>query len=97
MDNVRFEILSDDLMSRTTWVFFLLGKTLVVDLYLDETRDSLRKKFKEVPGRKWTRLYRRESTMKQEEVPLTDEIAAQAKEAFIEKIRHDISVGFQRA
>ena len=34
--------------------------------------------------------------MKMEEIPFTDKIAAQAKEAFIERIRNEVQVGFQK-
>jgi hypothetical protein len=34
--------------------------------------------------------------MKKEEIPFTDEIAAQAKEAFIQRIRDEVSVEFQK-
>lgn len=94
MDSVTLEFLSEDRLSRTCWRFFLLHRTLIVDSYLEETRETTRKKFQKV--RHWSRLFSNRAGMKMEEIPFTDKIAAQAKEAFIERIRNEVQVGFQK-
>ena len=93
MDEVTLEFLSEDRLRRTSWRFYLLRTSLVVDHYLEEERETTRHKFRDV--REWSRLSGRQSTMNRTDVPFTDEIARQAKEAFINKIRDEISVGFQ--
>jgi hypothetical protein len=94
MHSVKLEFLSEDKLCRTTWEFFLLGKTLYVDVYTEEKRATLRHKFKEVAS--WSRLPAILScTLTQGKVPFTDEIAMQAKEALIEKVRSEVRVGFQ--
>lgn len=94
MNSVTLEFLSTDRLSRTSWRFYLLHTTLVVDLYIEERRDTPRKKFQEV--RKWSRLMDRSNSLKKDEVPFSDEIAVQAKEAYLELIRNEVSVGFQK-
>jgi hypothetical protein len=94
MDSVTLEFLSEDRLSRTSWRFFLLHRTLIVDSYLEETRETTRKKFQKV--RHWSRLFESRADIKKDEIPFTDEIAAQAKEAFIERIRNEVRVEFQK-
>lgn len=94
MNSVTLEFLSTDRLNRTSWRFYLLHTTLVVDLYIEERRDTSRKKFQEV--RKWSRLMDRSNSLKKDEVPFSDEIAVQAKEAYLELIRNEVSAGFQK-
>jgi hypothetical protein len=89
-DSVSLEKMSADGLQCVRWVFQRDRNELYVARYEELTRDSKRKKFQGV--RQWLRLYKRDSTMKYEEVPLTPEIEAEALEALVRKIRDEVHI-----
>lgn len=93
LDRVAFEKLNADGLSGVRWEFFLLRDVLVVDCYEEFSRESKRHKPKIL--RSYSRLNRRDSTIKQPDVPLTKDIETEAKAAFIAQLQNSISVGFQ--
>lgn len=93
LDHVKFDIDAADGLSGTTWGFYLIDSKLVVDEYRTWTRASKRNKPK--VGSHWSRLNRRESNIKQEDVPFTDEIGKLAMVNFLKMAEYNMTVGFQ--
>jgi hypothetical protein len=73
---------------------YLLGSVLVVDSYEEFERATKRHKPRAL--KHWSRLNKRDSTMPQEDVPLTPEIMAEAKAQYLAELESKLSVGFQR-
>lgn len=93
MNHVTIEKLSEDGLHCIRWCFYLLNSTLVVDSYAEMSRESRRHKFK--IDQNWERLHSRNNLMRKAQVPLTPEVMAEAKAAYIEKLNKTITVGFQ--
>lgn len=93
LDQVKFDIDAADGLSGATWVFYLLDSKLVVDEYRTWSRASKRSKPK--VGEHWSRLNRRDSNIKQEAVPFTEEIGRLALLNFLKMAEYNMTVGFQ--
>ena len=77
------------------WTFYSLDlMTLVVDRYEEFTRAT--KRHKKQTNRFWSRMRSRESRMVEADVPLTEEVAEEAKKTFLAQLDRCICVGFQR-
>jgi hypothetical protein len=98
IDRVAFENLSDDGLTGVRWTFVRLDNQLVVDSYEEVQRETRRHRFKVI--RYWSRLdsrrRHRDATIGQDAVPLTPELAQQAKTICIQQLQTTLSVGFQR-
>lgn len=95
MQFVTFEKLNPDGLSGIRWTFYSLDSmTLVVDRYEEFTRAT--KRHKKQTNRFWSRKHSRESRMVEADVPLTEEVAEEAKKTFLARLDRGICVGFQR-
>lgn len=95
MQFVIFEKLNPDGLSGIRWAFYSLDlMTLVVDRYEEFTRAT--KRHKKQTNRFWSRMRSRESRMVEADVPLTEEVAEEAKKTFLAQLDRCICVGFQR-
>lgn len=94
MNTVVLQKPEADGLKGVRWSFYLLDSVLVVDSYEEYERASKRHKPRTVKN--WSRLNKRDSTMPQEDVPLTPEIMAEAKAQYLAELESKLSVGFQR-
>lgn len=92
-DRIDIEKDSDDGLGRQVWSFMRIGDKLVLSLYEVQQRESKRHKLKR--ARYWQRLGERDSTILAKDVPLTEELKAEALERFLAELRAKISVGLQ--
>lgn len=84
---------SADGLGRQIWSFMRIGDKLVLSLYEVQKRESTRHKLKRI--RYWERLCERDSTIPAKDVPLTDEIKAEAIDKFLAELRAKLTVGLQ--
>jgi hypothetical protein len=89
-DSVEINRDSDDGLQRRTWRFIRLDDQLVVDGYAELARENKRQKFKQTQF--YERLRRRESTLKVDTVPLSDDIKSEAIDVFLTSLRTSLSV-----
>lgn len=89
---VRLEDTSPDGLEGSTWFFSLMDDQLVVDVYCTWSRPTKRHNPRVVSS--WSRLDSRTSSLKQEQVPFTPEVAARAFEAWMKLVKDTVTVGF---
>ena len=84
----------DDKLRRVSWRFWLYQNCLVLDEYLVEERASAKHKFKTVKvydrrpvGRRSYLAAPFDARLKEEEVPLTDEVRARALREMVNQIK----------
>lgn len=82
-DYVAFAVVTEDELSCEYWRFYFLENTLWLDIY--EYKDRLTKRHDFRTVRRYARLNRRDS-MREEEVPLTEEIKKKAFDLFVSKL-----------
>jgi len=82
----RFEIIKEepDALKRKVWMFIVFEWNIVLDSYLVQSRKTKRSLYK--TDEYYDRLKLRESTLKQDDVPLSDEIKLEAKQIFVDKL-----------
>lgn len=69
-----------------TWTFMLFEFTLILDTYLVQHKESLKHK-KLMLDEDYNRLNQRDSSLKEEEVPLPEDVIEEARKEFIAKMK----------
>ena len=85
---ITFEDLSEDKLSRVRWQFYLKDKDFILDEYVEEHRESMRKRNFEIDRiysrlTNTTRLYQKNKCMSKEDVLVTDEIKQRTINEFL--------------
>ncbi len=92
---VEVEVLAEDGLSGEVWGFYVTQPTeLWVDSYSRVTRGTKRQKWK-VEGF-WSRLRNRNATIEKEDVPVTPEVLARGKRAYLDLLEKTVEVTFQK-
>ena len=74
-----------DSLNQHQWVFWVDKATIYLDSFRTLTRETTRHKLK-VTGPRYDRIDQRYSTLQVSEVPLPDDVAADAKAQFCAKV-----------
>lgn len=92
---VEFEVVSEDGLSGEVWGFFVnYPDELWVDTYSRVTRGTKRQKWKTEGF--WSRLRNRNATILKEDVPVTPEVLAKGKMAYLDLLEKTVTLGFQK-
>lgn len=92
---VEFEVHSEDGLSGEVWGFYVAyPDELWVDSYSRVTRGTKRQKWRIESF--WSRLRNRNATIAKEDVPVTPEVLARGKRAYLDQLEKTVVVGFQK-